>query len=46
MFYTQQSGYDTHSQQAFAHADLLGAFAGAVAAFLADLADAKLAFTG
>jgi uncharacterized protein (DUF1501 family) len=43
VFYTQQSGYDTHSQQAFSHAGLLGEFAGAVAAFFADLAQSKLA---
>lgn len=43
VFYTQQSGYDTHSQQGFPHADLLGGFAGAVAAFFADLAESKLA---
>lgn len=43
VFYTQQSGYDTHSQQPFVHASLLGEFAGAVAAFFADLKDSKLA---
>ena len=43
VFYAQQSGYDTHSQQQFAHANLLGEFAGAVAAFFADLTEAKLA---
>ena len=42
VFYTQQSGYDTHSQQSFAHAGRLGEFAGAVAAFFADLKHAKL----
>jgi uncharacterized protein (DUF1501 family) len=43
VFYTQQSGYDTHSQQQFTHANLLGEFAGAVAAFFADLKESKLA---
>jgi len=43
VFYTQQSGYDTHSQQLFAHSGLLGSFAGAVAAFFADLKESKLA---
>ena len=43
VFYTQQSGYDTHAQQSFTHANLLGEFAGAVAAFFADLAAWKLA---
>ncbi len=43
VFYAQQSGYDTHSQQQFAHANLLGEFAGAVAAFFADLKESKLA---
>ncbi len=43
VFYTQQTGYDTHSQQFYAHARLLGEFAEAVAAFFADLAQAKLA---
>ena len=43
VFYAQQSGYDTHSQQQFAHANLLGEFAGAVAAFFADLTESKLA---
>lgn len=42
VFYTQQSGYDTHSQQQFTHANLLGEFAGAVAAFYSDLKDSKL----
>ncbi len=42
VFYTQQSGYDTHSQQAFTHATLLGEFAAAVAAFFADLKASKL----
>jgi uncharacterized protein (DUF1501 family) len=43
VFYTQQSGYDTHAQQQFTHANLLGEFAGAVAAFFADLKGSKLA---
>jgi uncharacterized protein (DUF1501 family) len=43
VFYTQQSGYDTHAQQAFAHFGLLNEFAAAVAAFFADLTDSKLA---
>jgi uncharacterized protein (DUF1501 family) len=42
VFYTQQSGYDTHSQQQFSHSNLLGEFAGAVAAFFADLKASKL----
>lgn len=43
VFYTVQGGYDTHSVQRFAHAGLLGEFAGAVAAFFDDLKEAKLA---
>jgi uncharacterized protein (DUF1501 family) len=43
VFYTSQGGFDTHSQQQFTHAELLGEFAGAVAAFFADLKDSKLA---
>jgi uncharacterized protein (DUF1501 family) len=43
VFYTSQRGFDTHSQQQFLHAELLGEFAGAVAAFFADLKDSKLA---
>jgi uncharacterized protein (DUF1501 family) len=43
VFYTSQGGFDTHSQQQFTHAELLGEFAGAVAAFVADLKDSKLA---
>jgi uncharacterized protein (DUF1501 family) len=42
VFYTQQSGYDTHSQQLVTHTSLLGEFAGAVAAFFADLKESKL----
>jgi uncharacterized protein (DUF1501 family) len=43
VFYAQQSGYDTHSQQQFTHASLLSEFAAAVAAFFADLKESKLA---
>jgi uncharacterized protein (DUF1501 family) len=43
VYYTAQGGYDTHAQQQFAHANLLSAFAGAVAAFFADLTAAKCA---
>jgi uncharacterized protein (DUF1501 family) len=43
VFYTQQSGYDTHARQAFKHLSLLSEFAGAVAAFFADLQESKLA---
>jgi uncharacterized protein (DUF1501 family) len=43
VYYAQQSGYDTHSQQQFTHASLLGEFAGAVAALFADLKESKLA---
>jgi uncharacterized protein (DUF1501 family) len=43
VFYTQQSGYDTHARQLLSHANLLGEFAGAVAAFFADLQESKLA---
>jgi len=43
VFYTQQTGYDTHSAQYFAHSQLLNEFAGAVSAFFADLTAAKLA---
>src|SRR5205807_4361463 len=42
VFYTVQSGYDTHAGQLFTHANLLSEFAGAVAAFFADLHAAKL----
>jgi uncharacterized protein (DUF1501 family) len=42
VFYTQQSGYDTHAQQDFRHAELLREFASAVAAFFADLQEMKL----
>jgi len=43
VFYTLQSGYDTHAAQRFTHANLLGEFAGAVQAFFADLEQAQLA---
>ena len=43
VFYTTQGGYDTHATQQFTHANLLSEFAGAVAAFFADLQTAKLA---
>jgi uncharacterized protein (DUF1501 family) len=43
VFYTIQGGYDTHVYQLNRHAELLGEFAGAVGAFLDDLAGAKLA---
>jgi uncharacterized protein (DUF1501 family) len=42
VYYAQQSGYDTHSQQPFAHAKLLGEFARAVSAFFADLKESRL----
>jgi uncharacterized protein (DUF1501 family) len=43
VFYTLQSGYDTHSAQLFTHADLLSDLSGAVRKFLDDLTAAKLA---
>jgi uncharacterized protein (DUF1501 family) len=43
VYYARQGGYDTHGAQLAAHAALLGEFAGAVRAFLDDLATAKLA---
>jgi uncharacterized protein (DUF1501 family) len=43
VFYTLQSGYDTHSAQLFTHSNLLFELAGALKAFLDDLAAAKLA---
>src|SRR5262249_32929667 len=43
VFYTRQSGYDTHASQPGTHAALLGELAGALKAFLDDLAEAKLA---
>jgi uncharacterized protein (DUF1501 family) len=42
VFYTLQSGYDTHSAQLFAHSSLLFELSGALKAFLDDLAAAKL----
>jgi uncharacterized protein (DUF1501 family) len=43
VIYTSQGGYDTHYIQLFQHADLLREFAGAVRAFLDDLAATGLA---
>jgi uncharacterized protein (DUF1501 family) len=43
VFYTLQSGYDTHSAQLFAHSSLLFELSGALKAFLDDLTVAKLA---
>jgi uncharacterized protein (DUF1501 family) len=43
VFYTVQSGYDTHATQRIAHSTLLGEFAGAGAAFFTDLGEAGLA---
>ncbi len=43
VFYTTQSGYDTHASQLFTHANLLSEFSGALAAFFHDLMSAKLA---
>ena len=43
VYYARQGGYDTHGGQLAAHAALLGEFAGAVRAFLDDLATGKLA---
>jgi uncharacterized protein (DUF1501 family) len=43
VFYTVQSGYDTHANQIDTHANLLSEFAGAVAAFFDDLKAAGLA---
>jgi uncharacterized protein (DUF1501 family) len=43
VYYARQSGYDTHSAQLGTHAALLGDLAGAMLAFLDDLAAAKLA---
>jgi uncharacterized protein (DUF1501 family) len=43
VYYTLQSGYDTHAAQRFTHANLLNEFAGAVRAFFTDLDQAKLA---
>jgi uncharacterized protein (DUF1501 family) len=43
VYYARQAGYDTHSGQLRVHADLLGEWAGALRAFLDDLAAANLA---
>jgi uncharacterized protein (DUF1501 family) len=43
VYYTAQSGYDTHAGQAPAHASLLAELSGALLGFLDDLAGAKLA---
>jgi len=43
VFYTVQSGYDTHSGQSNTHFGLLNELSGAIKAFLDDLAAAKLA---
>jgi uncharacterized protein (DUF1501 family) len=43
VYYTRQSGYDTHSGQLAPHAELLRELAGALKAFLDDLIAAKLA---
>jgi len=43
VFYTSLGGFDTHASQEFTHARLMSEFAGAVAAFFADLTAAKLA---
>jgi uncharacterized protein (DUF1501 family) len=43
VYYARQAGYDTHNAQPSVHAALLGEFAGALRAFLDDLATAKLA---
>ena len=43
VYYTVQSGYDTHAQQLPVHANLLSEWGGAVQAFLDDLAAARLA---
>jgi uncharacterized protein (DUF1501 family) len=43
VFYTLQSGYDTHSAQLFPHGYLLTELSGALKAFLDDLTAAKLA---
>ncbi|QEH35430.1 hypothetical protein OJF2_39820 [Aquisphaera giovannonii] len=43
VFYAIQAGYDTHSAQLPTHARLLGELAGALRAFLDDLAAARLA---
>jgi uncharacterized protein (DUF1501 family) len=43
VYYVVQSGYDTHAAQLDTHARLLGDLSGALAAFVDDLAEAKLA---
>jgi uncharacterized protein (DUF1501 family) len=43
IYYTTQSGYDTHAGQSFPHANLLETLSEALRAFLDDLAAAKLA---
>jgi uncharacterized protein (DUF1501 family) len=43
VFYTLQSGYDTHIAQRFSHSGLLFELSGALKAFLDDLTAAKLA---
>jgi uncharacterized protein (DUF1501 family) len=43
VYYTLQSGYDTHSAQLFTHANLLAELSGALKAFLDDLTAAGLA---
>jgi uncharacterized protein (DUF1501 family) len=43
VYYTSQSGYDTHATQLAPHANLLSELSGALKAFLDDLAAAKLA---
>jgi uncharacterized protein (DUF1501 family) len=43
VFYTVQSGYDTHAAQLFTHSNLLFELAGALKAFLDDLSAARLA---
>ncbi len=43
VFYTSQTGYDTHAEQLHTHSHLLSEFATAVASFFADLRAAKLA---
>ncbi len=42
VFYTAQTGYDTHSQQLFTHARLLREFSDALKAFVHDLQASKL----
>jgi uncharacterized protein (DUF1501 family) len=39
IYYVELDGFDTHSEQAAAHAALLGQLSGAVSAFLDDIAD-------